>query len=150
MKPVLIVDDDPAVRYIFSYILGKAGLAHISAADIEEGLKLAPGASIILLDHCFPRGRSGVDFMKEYKRQGLSAPVVVFTGSDHISGILPNYLMYEEVEDFLTKPMSVDDFAKVIWKIGQIFDGMKTLEAASETIRIFLEKQGKKQQEGGT
>ena len=56
-RTVLVVDDDPHIRQLLVFALGKAGLDTLEAEDGEAGLALAErhGPNLVILDINMPR-----------------------------------------------------------------------------------------------
>lgn len=75
-KKILLIDDDPAVKYLTRYALEKEH-EHCSIAEVSDGLEalemITSGIilpDIILLDLEMPR-MNGYEFLIEYKKYGL-------------------------------------------------------------------------------
>ena len=85
---VLVVEDDPAQARLVQMLVGTAGLSCIGpAASAEQALELAPRADLILLDYRLEGDRSGLDVLREVRRRGSTASVVVMTahGSERVA-----------------------------------------------------------------
>jgi len=92
-KRILIVDDDPSIRYMLSRVLLDEGYEALSAANGREGLKIAASQEVdlVLLDLKMP-GMNGQETLHElaFLRPGL--PVIIMTafpgqrGEDHLAG----------------------------------------------------------------
>lgn len=104
MTRILVVDDDPHLREVLQYALGRAGYEVRLAGDGNEALRLhrADPADLIVLDVMMP-GLDGLETCRELRRQ--SAVPVVFLSSrdeelDRILGL--------EIggDDYVTKPFS--------------------------------------------
>jgi CheY-like chemotaxis protein len=81
MLRVLVIDDDPAQRYLFVELLKRTGYEAISVADGQEALDLlASGASfdIILSDMNMP-GIHGAELLDELRRRYPKIPVVMMS-----------------------------------------------------------------------
>ena len=82
---MLVVDDDPQIRYLLRRALEKAGWQVAEAADGREGLEAVAASrpALILLDLMMP-GMDGFEFMQELRRKpGCELlPVVVITSLD--------------------------------------------------------------------
>jgi CheY-like chemotaxis protein len=75
-KKILLIDDDPAVKFLTRYALEKEH-EHCSIAEVSDGLEalemITSGIilpDIILLDLEMPR-MNGYEFLIEYKKYGL-------------------------------------------------------------------------------
>lgn len=79
---ILLVDDSKFMRLANERVLARAGYEVISAADGEEGLRVAQESlpDLILLDLMLPK-LSGPDVLRKLKADPLTAaiPVVVLT-----------------------------------------------------------------------
>jgi DNA-binding response OmpR family regulator len=84
---ILIVEDDPAQARLHEAIATAVGLVHVGTVDTASGaLTLAPQADIVLLDHRLTGEQTGLDVLREIRRSGLPAAVVLVTayGSEHL------------------------------------------------------------------
>jgi CheY-like chemotaxis protein len=86
---VLIVDDDPLVRAVFSRVLASGGFSSIEASTAEEALALLDDGlmpAAVLLDLVMP-GMSGLAFLLHLRASARYrfVPVTIVTG-DSLSG----------------------------------------------------------------
>jgi len=79
-KNILIVDDDPSIRYMLSRVLLGEGYEVVSAANGRDGLKIAadPEIDLVLLDWKMP-GLNGEETLKELALLRPSLPVIMIT-----------------------------------------------------------------------
>ena len=79
-KRILIVDDDPSIRYMLSRVLLDEGYNVMSAANGHQGLELAYTGQIdlVLLDWKMP-GLNGEETLKELAFARPALPVIVIT-----------------------------------------------------------------------
>lgn len=105
LRPVLIIDDDPAIRETVSDALIFEGYHVETAANGEEALalldRLAP--CLILLDMRMPV-LDGWGFAERAKERGLDVPIVVLTAARSARD------WAEEIgaTDYLAKPFDLD------------------------------------------
>ena len=80
MTTMLIVEDDPAWRALYSMELGHQ-FQLVEAVDGLQALSMLEGVQpdIILLDLKLPR-MDGLDFLRVLDRKGIRTPVVMCTG----------------------------------------------------------------------
>jgi two-component system response regulator AtoC len=79
-KRILIIDDDPSIRYMLSRVLVGEGYQTASAADGETGLAIATKTEpdLVLLDLKMP-GVGGREILKLLKATHPDIPVIVIT-----------------------------------------------------------------------
>lgn len=119
MKAILMVDDEPAVRFGVSKYLESEGFTVAEAACLaearEEMSKRSFGA--LLLDVKLPDG-TGIDFLKEIRAQDTTLPIVVITG--HGSIAMAVEAMRLGADHFLTKPVDLRELDVLLTKSIQI------------------------------
>lgn len=83
-RPVLVVDDDPAMRRVVTDLLGDAGFPCVAAESGVEALRRMDEVppSLILLDIQMPQ-MDGVAFARELRMRLRHVPLVVLTARDH-------------------------------------------------------------------
>lgn len=79
---LLVVDDDPAVRAVFSLSLRGAGFDVVTAADGLAALDLLGRESFaaVLLDYRMPR-LDGMEVLRRLQDAGSDVPVILISGS---------------------------------------------------------------------
>ena len=108
MSRVLIVEDDRAIALGLRLNLRKDGHEVEIAHDGEEGLRkaLEPGVDLVVLDVMLP-GRNGFEVLKEVRRRGGTASVLMLTAkgleSDKILGLKLG------ADDYLAKPFGLGE-----------------------------------------
>ena len=114
--PILIVEDDEAVREGLRHLLEEEGYPAIGAADGREALALAtePNAppGMILLDLRMPV-MDGWQFLAEWKKRkpGARCPVVLLSGLSFIQDAVG-------IADFLSKPV---DSARLLACVRRLY-----------------------------
>jgi DNA-binding NtrC family response regulator len=140
MPSLLIVDDEPAVRFGISKYLEGEGFSIKEAACLEEARSVLAGQTFgaILLDVRLPDG-DGLDFLKEIRRQDATVPVVMITG--HGSIAMAVEAMREGADHFLTKPVDLRELDVLLTKsiqIGSLRRENRALKVRPKTISPFL------------
>ena len=112
--PVLIIDDEAAIREALSGILADEGFSALTAASAEEGLQLLDEkeVSLILLDIWMP-GIDGLEALKLIK-QRFDLPVIMISGHGTIETAVQ--ATRSGAFDFIEKPLSYD---KIILSINK-------------------------------
>jgi signal transduction histidine kinase/ActR/RegA family two-component response regulator len=113
-ETILVIDDDPAVRDLMSRYLIKSGFHAVTAADGEEGLKLAKKIRprVITLDVVMP-GMDGWGILRRLKADPELAdiPVIMVTIVDNeVRGLNLG------ASSYLVKPVDRDLLAELIQK----------------------------------
>jgi DNA-binding response OmpR family regulator len=83
-KRILIVDDDPSIRYMLSRVLIGEGYAALAAANGRDGLKIAVDneVDLVLLDLKMP-GMNGQETLRELTSLRSGLPVIIMTAYPH-------------------------------------------------------------------
>jgi len=108
MARILIIEDDRAIALGLRLNLRKNGHEVRMAQDGDMGLRLAlePDVDLIVLDVMLP-SRNGYDLLKELRRRGCNASVLMLTAkgmeSDKILGLKLG------ADDYLSKPFGLGE-----------------------------------------
>lgn len=104
--PILVVEDEEAIRRGLCDVLAFHGHAPHACADGEEGLHtaLAGDFALVLLDVMLP-GRSGFDVCRELRRERPRLPILMLTARGAEDDVLEGFRCGSD--DYLTKPFSV-------------------------------------------
>jgi DNA-binding response OmpR family regulator len=99
---VLVVEDDPAQARLVQLLVAAAGLSCVgTAASAAAALELAPHADVILVDYRLEGDRSGLDVLREIRRRGSVASVVMMTG--HGSERVASDALHLGANDYIIK-----------------------------------------------
>jgi CheY-like chemotaxis protein len=126
-SPVLVVDDDRAIRDSLRMVLEDAGYAVIEAGDGLEAmgvLRGTPRAMVVLLDIMMPR-MSGEDVVREVARDDRlreTLSIVVLTANRH--ALTPSFLgqLQSLRIPILDKPPDIDDVIAHVTRAEQRLD----------------------------
>ncbi len=114
-KRLLIIDDDPELRYTLHAALAREGLVIDEAETAAEGLELLAepdgGYDFVLLDQRLPDA-AGLDILEEVRRLQPAVLVAMMTayGSRRTAALAVDRGAY----DFFTKPIQIDELRVVI------------------------------------
>jgi two-component system, response regulator, stage 0 sporulation protein F len=113
-KRILIVDDDPSIRYMLSRVLLEEGYEALSAADGREGLKMAADREVdlVLLDLKMP-GMNGQEVLQELALLRPGLPVIIMTACPGQKGQGP----LAGVSALLQKPLDFSMLLEAIRKL---------------------------------
>ncbi len=106
--PILVIEDDPAVRRGVVDVLEYAGYRTLEAADGHTGMDLALKANyrLLLLDLVMP-GPSGFDILAALKRKRPGQAVIILSArgeeNDRVRGLVTG------ADDYVVKPFSMKE-----------------------------------------
>jgi DNA-binding response OmpR family regulator len=110
---ILIVDDEPNVRFVFRMALETAGYAVSEVGDGPAALAhlRAGGADLVLLDLRMP-GLGGLEVLQRLRDRDNEVPVVIVTAH----GSIPDAVAAMKLGaiDFLSKPLAPKDLRRVV------------------------------------
>ena len=123
-KNILVIEDEPDIRKVLEYNLGREGFIVSSVAslhDAEQKLQNNNDFSLILLDLMLPDG-SGLDLCKKTKAnpETETIPIIILTAKDDEVDKVVGFEL--GADDYVTKPFSVRELIlriKAILKRGQ-------------------------------
>jgi DNA-binding NtrC family response regulator len=110
-ETVLVVDDEAAVRFTLTEILGEQGLQVIAVASADEASQRLHEAALVITDLVMP-GREGLDLVREIRARAPELPVIVITarGSERVAV----ESMKAGAYDYLGKPFDLDELVLVV------------------------------------
>jgi len=110
MARVLVVEDEPSLRFVLESGLRQAGFEVLVAADAGAGWGFLSQADVVVLDWMLP-DEDGLNFLARLRRTpGFDRlPVLMLTARaaerDRVEGLLAG------ADDYLTKPFSMSELA---------------------------------------
>ncbi len=119
MRKVLIVDDEPSVRFVLARTCERAGASHIEAGSAEEARELLArhgtgrngGIGLVLLDVRLP-GDDGFTLLGELSGRADSPFVVVMTAEDTMRSAVE--AMKRGAADYLGKPFDLARVERIV------------------------------------
>ena len=113
MPKVLLVDDEPNIRWTMGEFLKRAGYDPLTASDFESALAILDRQRIdaAVIDIILPR-KSGIELLKELRSRDASVPVIMMTGEPNIAQ-LPE-IVRAGAYDFISKPVTKDALIKAV------------------------------------
>src|SRR5208283_3415875 len=112
-KKVLVIDDEPLTRKVFSEFLTGEGFSVAAASSGSEALSILSMEipDIVLLDFGMP-GMDGISVLKEIKGRTPELPVIMITSHADLS--VEEEAIKFGAQDFLIKPPDFDNLLLVI------------------------------------
>ena len=111
---ILVVDDDPSIRYLVDQVLSEVGYTVRQASNGAEALSVIEGASgdevprLIFLDMRMPV-LDGWGFAEELRRRELQIPVIVMTAATNAR----RWATEVGAVGYVEKPFDLDDLIEV-------------------------------------
>ncbi|ANN77717.1 nitrogen regulation protein NR(I) [Bordetella flabilis] len=132
MKPVWIVDDDQAIRWVLEKALARGGMTTRSfsqAPDVLAALETEVPAALVS-DIRMPGG-NGLDLLRQIKERHPALPVIVMTAFADLDSTVSAF--QGGAFDYLAKPFDVNDAVALIQRAAQeSADGQSGDEASSQ------------------
>lgn len=113
MPKILLVDDEPSIRWTMAEFLRRAHCEALTASDFESALVIFSENEIdvAIIDIVLPR-KSGVHLLEELHRQSPDLPIIMMTGEPNLS-LLPD-IVRAGAYDFLNKPVTKETLLKAV------------------------------------
>src|SRR5271154_3519382 len=128
---ILVVEDEEKLRRVVELQLKGAGFDVDQAGNVEDAMRLADRADVILTDLRLP-GVSGLELLANLRRQDSHTPVIVMTAFGSIETAVE--AMKAGAVDFLPKPFSLDHLMTVVDKALEV----RTLRDENRQLRAEL------------
>jgi signal transduction histidine kinase len=110
---VLLVDDEPNMRWTMAEFLKRGGYEPLTASDFDCATELLRVAEVdaAVVDIVLP-GKSGVELLKELRSREPYVPVVMITGEPN-SALVPE-IVRAGAYDYIAKPILKDALIKAV------------------------------------
>lgn len=136
---ILIVDDDPAVRFGLRSYLDTLKYATLEANSLEQARQVVSHKRVgaVLLDLNLPDGNS-LSWISELKEEWPQVAIIVITGKGDIPTAVE--AMRKGADHFATKPMDMDELSIVLEKsleIGELRKQSGLRNRRSNTVEPF-------------
>jgi len=114
-EPILVVDDDPAIRTTIADILGLEGYAVETAANGAEALDAVARQypSVIVLDMRMPV-MDGWTFARELEARAIRLPIIVITAAQNAR----HWAEEIRADAYLPKPFDLNDLLETVERLG--------------------------------
>jgi DNA-binding response OmpR family regulator len=110
-KPILIVDDDPDVRFVLRSFLEGKGYETITAEDGSRILELieTKHPALIILDVMMP-DKGGLEVCREIRARGLRTPVLILSSKNVQTD--PEGVAQAGADAYMAKPFDLNEVEK--------------------------------------
>ncbi|WP_427183280.1 nitrogen regulation protein NR(I) [Bordetella bronchialis] len=118
MKPVWIVDDDQAIRWVLEKALARAGINTRSFSQANDVLSALEGdePAALVSDIRMPGG-NGLDLLRQIKEGHPALPVIVMTAFADLDSTVSAF--QGGAFDYLAKPFDVNEAVSLIQRAAQ-------------------------------
>ena len=115
-RPILVVDDDPAIRTTIADILGLEGYEVETAANGLEALNAVTDhlPAVVVLDMRMPI-MDGWTFARELQTRGIKLPIIVITAAQNAR----TWAQEIGADAFLAKPFELTDLLEAVERLGR-------------------------------
>lgn len=117
MTTVLLVDDEPGVRFALTEVLVDRGYRVKCAASGAEALAALDGVDVVVTDLSMP-GMDGLELCSSIAARAPHLPVVLLTA--HGSEQLKRIASSRGACGCLAKPFDIDEIARVIEQVREL------------------------------
>jgi CheY-like chemotaxis protein len=118
---IMIVDDEPAIRDVFSRFLARRGHQVVTCGSAEEGLRVAAARTtpldVIVTDLLLP-DMTGLEMARSLRERGFAAQIVVLTGEPNSESA--DIARGLSVHKYLAKPIRAGTLIDVVEEAGRI------------------------------
>ncbi|MFA5514819.1 MAG: sigma 54-interacting transcriptional regulator [Desulfuromonadales bacterium] len=131
---ILIVDDEESIRFTFEAFLRAEGYAVTCAADYKGAVALLEHAEFdVVFADILLGSNTGLDLLREVKRRGLLAPVILFSGSPDVESATEAVRL--GAYDYIPKPIT----RSILLRVSRMAMTFSALEKEKENYRLHLE-----------
>lgn len=137
---ILIMDDDPSLRYTLSEIFTFAGFDPVAYPNGREGIKgfLEHGADIILVDYHMPE-LDGLETVKLIRQHDHKVPILVLTVDERQE--IADRFLDQGATDFALKPVKAPDLIARVQLHKRLLDMTLTQQATpTRQEEVFVTK----------
>lgn len=123
MAKILVVDDDPDIRYALSLCLRGEGYEVETAANRAEGMAaLASGKpDLLVLDVMMELPDDGIAMAQELRRRGVTLPILMLTSVGKVTGMeFDKDSDLVPVDAFFEKPVRPEDLLRKLAELLQL------------------------------
>src|SRR3954447_9008970 len=111
---ILVVDDEPLIRWALSERLGEDGFTVVEAETAKAALaRFGPGIDLVLLDYKLPDS-DGLQVLKTLKASDPDVPVILLTAFSSIETAVE--AMKQGAYHYANKPFNLDELSLVVGK----------------------------------
>ena len=112
-KKILIIDDEETIRFTIRIILSKEGYEVSTANGYYEALDIIAKKDLdLIFADVMLDGKTGLDVLREAKKQNPACPVVLFTGYPNMESASEAVRL--GAYDYIPKPVTKDTLLHIV------------------------------------
>jgi DNA-binding response OmpR family regulator len=135
---ILVVDDEPMARQMFTDLLEAHGFKVISVARGEEAFAFLPEVELVVLDAMLP-GRDGWSICKEIKEQhDPLLPIIMVTARTAPEDVVRTFA--SGADDYVSKPFHVAELTARIESRLRVHRAELTIKKTNEQLRELADQ----------
>ncbi len=113
MTPLLLVEDDPAVRSMVATFLELEGYAVDAVSSTQEALdRLAKSSYPLVVSDIYIDGRTGIDILHAARRSSPDVKVILMSARGSMETVMA--ATQGGAYDYIAKPFELDDLLKIL------------------------------------
>jgi DNA-binding response OmpR family regulator len=137
-ETILVVDDEPLARQMFTDLLESQGFRVLSVARGEEAFGFLPECNLVLLDAMLP-GRDGWSICREIKeRHDTLLPIIMVTARTAPDDVVRTF--QAGADDYVAKPFHVAELTARIGSRLRVHRAEMAIKAANAQLRELADQ----------
>lgn len=114
--PLLVVEDDPAIRELLEEELNDAGYQTLGVPSAEEAIALLSHTPVamVITDVRLP-GMTGIQLLQQLRQSGSELGIIVITAFGTIDQAVEALKL--GADDFITKPLDLDAIREAVFRV---------------------------------
>jgi len=135
--PILVVDDEPLARRMFTDLLEAQGFEVIAVARGEEAASFLPEVELVLLDAMLP-GRDGWSICREIKETNPLLPVIMVTARTAPEDVVRTF--DAGADDYVAKPFHIAELTARIESRLRVRRAEVAIQRANRQLRELADQ----------
>ena len=133
-KRLLLVDDETSILLSFAKALRTENYQVTTASNGDEAIQalMADAFNLVVTDLVMP-GPSGIEVLREAKKQQPEIGVIVLTGYGDLTSAVEALRL--GADDYLLKPLDIDD---LLTRLAELLDKQVNLQKSRQSANIIM------------
>jgi two-component system response regulator AlgR len=139
VSPILVVDDEPAMREFYSRALTAGGYLPLDVRTAEEALDflaMSPDIKVVVVDLNMP-GRGGAWLVEQMRDRCPGVAVVLATADEQVAGSIS---LQPSVVNYLVKPISAEALLRAVREALDYAPSSPASADGGDPIESFLDR----------